>query len=285
MRIKLILLATTVVLGLEPPAVFAQPLEHRLHLSKYESALLAGFPLTLWAGKKLYHPDPSFREHDRGWKNPLDAAARAVLHNRLFQNHEKIPKVISDQLRNALLIYPLLYLPRKNHPTYEFHEQPFALCDDARFFLSYAEAHSATFFVTHLAKFISNRHRPWVAYQNFSSPLYKGETPERANVSFFSGHASTAFASASFHHRMLQRFQGKRLGDAEVWGVYLAAALTGVARISADKHYLTDVLTGAVVGTLVARWVVDLSDYAIIERSGIAPQDRAFPILVLNIAL
>lgn len=244
------------------PAVFTQDLEHRLRLHEYESALVAGVPLMFALEPKLYHPDSSFRTRAGGWKNPIDAAVREVLHNRIFQNREGLPAALSDHLRNAVILYPLLFFPRKNAPTYELH-QPFSLPEDARFIFSYLEAQSATLLVTQLAKFLGNRQRPWVAYKNFSAPLYRDGHPERANVSFFSGHTSVVFASASFHHRMLERFQGKRLGEAEVWGVYAAAALTGVMRISADKHYFTDVLTGAVAGTLIARWVVDLSDYEI----------------------
>ncbi|MEK7728933.1 MAG: hypothetical protein AAB354_11000, partial [candidate division KSB1 bacterium] len=145
-------------------SAFAQEREHRLRLNEFESALVSGLPLTLWLEAEFYRPDSSFREHERGWKNPLDAAAREVFHNRLFQNHEKLPAAISDHLRNALILYPLLFFPRKNEPTYQFH-QPFAAFSDARFFMSYLEAHSATLLVTHAAKFLAQRHRPWVAYR------------------------------------------------------------------------------------------------------------------------
>ncbi len=260
----------------------AQEREDRLRLNEYESALVSGIPLMFWLETKLYHPDSSYREREGGWKNPVDAAARALFHNALFQNHEKLPAAISDHLRNAVILYPLLFFPRKNEPTYELH-QPFSLPKDARFIFSYLEAQSATLLVTQLAKFLGNRQRPWVAYENFSAPLYRAGRPERANVSFFSGHTSVAFASASFHHRMLERFQGKRFGEAEVWGVYLAATVTGLMRISADKHYLTDVLTGAAVGTLIARWVVDLSDYEIEGRGNEAAAARTTPLFALRI--
>lgn len=260
----------------------AQAVEHHLRLNEFESALVSGIPLTLWLGKTLYHPDSAYLKHDRGWKNPIDAAAREVFHNRLFQNREKLPAAISDHLLRAVTLYPLFFFPRKNEPRYEFH-QPFAMFDDARFLVSYLEAQSATLLATQIAKYLAHRQRPWVAYHNFSAPLYRGDHPERANVSFFSGHSSAAFTAASFHHRMLQRFQGKSFRAGEVWGVYLAATLVGVMRISADKHYFTDVLTGAAVGTLLARWVVDLSDYEVVDprRQTVAP----IPLLVLRIPL
>lgn len=70
------------------------------------------------------------------------------------------------------------------------------------------------------------------------------------NLSFFSGHAtwSFAYAAASGTVASLRGYRGAPL----VWGGGLAfAAATGYLRMAADRHYLTDVLTGAVVGTLV----------------------------------
>ena len=134
---------------------------------------------------------------------------------------------------------------------------------------------------TSLVKVAARRHRPWLSYRNFDSPFYRQGDRENANQSFFSGHTSAAFAAASFHHRMLQRFRGKDFGDAEVWGVYLAAAVTGLMRISADKHYFTDVVTGAAVGTLTAKWVVDISDYKIVHDG--VPAPATIPILYFAI--
>lgn len=70
------------------------------------------------------------------------------------------------------------------------------------------------------------------------------------NVSFFSGHTTLAFALAVSagtiasmrHHRLAPL----------MWATGLALASTaGYLRIAADRHYATDVLTGAVVGSLI----------------------------------
>ena len=253
-----------------PVLALCQTEQHQLILSRYESALVSGFPFAFWVEERYHRPDPDYLERDRGWKNPVDGAARSLLHNGLFQDKEKLPQTLSDILRTAVTLYPLLYFPRQNEPRYEFHSQPFNRLDDAAFFVSYAESQAVNLLATSLTKVLARRHRPWVSYRNFDSPFYKGADPATGNQSFFSGHTSAAFAAASFHHRMLQRFRGKGFGDAEVWGMYLAAALTGLLRISADKHYLTDVLTGAAVGTLTAKWVVDISDYEVIGPGAVA---------------
>src|SRR6059058_3168029 len=70
------------------------------------------------------------------------------------------------------------------------------------------------------------------------------------NLSFFSGHATLAFALATSagtvasmrHHRLAP----------VMWAVGLLLATTGgYLRIAADRHYATDVLTGALVGSAV----------------------------------
>ena len=70
-------------------------------------------------------------------------------------------------------------------------------------------------------------------------------------ASHFSGHTSASFAAASatcMHHQYLPLW-----GDTPSWVPcvvgYSAAAATGLLRIAADVHYLTDVGVGAVVGT------------------------------------
>jgi len=71
--------------------------------------------------------------------------------------------------------------------------------------------------------------------------------------SYFSGHSSFSFTSAALicvHH-----FKNELLGapwDAlSCAGGYAVAASTATFRIVSDMHYATDVLTGALVGTLV----------------------------------
>lgn len=71
-------------------------------------------------------------------------------------------------------------------------------------------------------------------------------------LSFFSTHASLTFAMAAVtcaHHNALH-LSGNHPWIACVTG-FTAAAATAVSRIVADQHYATDVMTGAVVGTLI----------------------------------
>ncbi|MEO6420397.1 MAG: phosphatase PAP2 family protein [Polyangiaceae bacterium] len=71
------------------------------------------------------------------------------------------------------------------------------------------------------------------------------------NRSFFSGHTSLSFASASLvctHHMNLDLFSGPT-DELACISSYAAAATTGMLRIASDQHYASDVITGALIGT------------------------------------
>ncbi|MGZ3418529.1 MAG: phosphatase PAP2 family protein [Polyangiales bacterium] len=88
------------------------------------------------------------------------------------------------------------------------------------------------------------RERPSVAH---CAPGQQCQNSE----SFFSGHASAAFTAAGLvcaEHQALGIY-GNKLADGAACATALAAAAaTGMLRVVADKHYMTDVLTGAAVG-------------------------------------
>ena len=74
------------------------------------------------------------------------------------------------------------------------------------------------------------------------------ERPDGSNhYSFPSGHTAVAFAAASVID--------KRYGGIAGWGAYTAAALAGEARIADNHHYLSDVVAGAVLGTVIGHLV------------------------------
>lgn len=110
-------------------------------------------------------------------------------------------------------------------------------------------------------KFVSGRQRPYVtdstrvqASPTFHGPLYK--TPKdpsgkSTNSSFPSGHTTVAFAAATV---FAMEYRNKPLVPILA---YSAATLIGLSRISENKHWATDVLTGAAVGFLTGRLVVN----------------------------
>ena len=69
-----------------------------------------------------------------------------------------------------------------------------------------------------------------------------------SHSSFPSGHTATAFSGAEFMH---QEF--KHSNPILSYTGYLAAGATGVLRMYNNKHYLSDVITGAGVGILTTK--------------------------------
>jgi len=69
------------------------------------------------------------------------------------------------------------------------------------------------------------------------------QRPNGGRYSFPSGHTSAAFSMAT----VLTRFYGIKAAIPS----YLLASLTGFTRIDNSKHFLTDVLVGAVLGTAI----------------------------------
>jgi len=76
------------------------------------------------------------------------------------------------------------------------------------------------------------------------------ERPDNSdNRSFPSGHATNAFASATTLYR--------RYGWQTGVPAYAMATFVGGTRIAADKHYLHDVLAGAIIGTVSGWYFTD----------------------------
>jgi membrane-associated phospholipid phosphatase len=100
-----------------------------------------------------------------------------------------------------------------------------------------------------LTKFLVGRERPFV---HALPPDEKGATsqPSDNNVSFFSGH-TTATMAAAVASGTVASMRGYAWAPA-VWATGVTLSLgTGYLRIGADKHYFTDVITGAIVGAAI----------------------------------
>ena len=99
-----------------------------------------------------------------------------------------------------------------------------------------------------LTKFVVARERP------FARALGPDERSHRADpdddLSFFSGHTTATFALAAAAGTVAT-MRGYRWAPATWIAGGILATATGYLRIAADKHWLTDVLTGMIVGTAV----------------------------------
>jgi membrane-associated phospholipid phosphatase len=88
--------------------------------------------------------------------------------------------------------------------------------------------------------------------------------PFSSNASFPSGHATQAFAVASVI-----------AADYPEWWVqvvaYGAAGVVGLARIEQNAHFMSDVVAGAIIGTVVGRAVVARHNKAVQHGMTVAP--------------
>jgi len=111
------------------------------------------------------------------------------------------------------------------------------------------EAMVAAQSLNQLVKFAAGRERPFVADLVGIEKSFTDE-PEDNNLSFFSGHSSYAFSLVAAA-ATIARARGYRY-----WWAVLAvglplAATTATLRIVGGKHYLSDVLTGSLLGALI----------------------------------
>jgi membrane-associated phospholipid phosphatase len=109
-------------------------------------------------------------------------------------------------------------------------------------------AMSAAGVLTVGAKIVIGRERP-SGGQGGESDAFEPFTFGSQDNSFPSGHTSQAFALAAViaghtHHRLLRI------------AVYGGAGAVGIARIAADRHFTSDVVAGAILGTIVGHGVV-----------------------------
>ena len=112
-----------------------------------------------------------------------------------------------------------------------------------------AEACSVSGLIDQTVKFTSRRERPFVHFLGPNEKL-RTQLPSDNNTSFYSGHTSFVFALA-VSTGTLASLRHYRWAPA-IWitGLTLAVA-TGYLRIAADRHYLTDVVAGAVAGSAI----------------------------------
>ena len=118
--------------------------------------------------------------------------------------------------------------------------------------LALVEAYAVTLALTQTVKVSVGRERP--EYELGRGERPSGDDPERT-LSFFSGHSSSSFCLAAFVSRDVGdwlvtykgagTFTGRVLPSIVLYGL---AGLVGFSRIVDQKHYLTDVAVGAVVG-------------------------------------
>lgn len=107
---------------------------------------------------------------------------------------------------------------------------------------------------TRSMKRLVGRERPYL-HNDEISPEERLETARGegdALESFWSGHAAAAFVTATLLSTIYQDVHGRSRGSDLLWASSLSlAAFTSYARVAAGKHYPSDVLVGAAVGSAI----------------------------------
>lgn len=111
-----------------------------------------------------------------------------------------------------------------------------------------AEATMIAVMLNQLTKFLVARPRPYMSHPSADTASFVGKNDDF--LSFFSGHATLSFALVA-SVATVARLRGYSKAYL-AWLIPLPFAMaTAMLRVAADKHYLTDVLVGAAVGSLV----------------------------------
>jgi len=237
------LVAATLVLAALTAATPARaerdPLRYRLDV---DLSLTLG-ALAFWGGSEELKSHLAPASCRICGTNALDAGARDLL---LWSDPERA-RTASDVLAFGLLpagvlAHALLAARAGGDPWKE------GLVD----VLVVAEAVALAGSLGQVVKLAAGRQRPFVHYGNHLATDRAAEADD--NLSFWSGHSSMAF-SLAVGAGTVSFLRGDRSAPYLLGGGLAAAAAIGWLRIAGDKHYLTDVLTGAAVGSL-AGWAI-----------------------------
>lgn len=123
----------------------------------------------------------------------------------------------------------------------------------------FAELFANTLGAVSAAKALSGRKRPYVFNPSLSVDERFHLAASDGNdvfFSFFSGHSAAAFAAASFTSTLFTDLHGRSVWSNLVWGSTLtAASMAAYSRVKAGKHYPSDVLIGALVGSAIGHLI------------------------------
>lgn len=159
----------------------------------------------------------------------------------------------SDHLRNTLKYAPALFsIPLIKDKSWN---QLITLG------LIYAEGYYLTAGLTRCTKILIQRKRPYL-YNNTTIPETERidlSKEDNAYFSFFSGHTSSAFYSASFISKAFYDMYGANRWFYVVTALsYTIASGVGYLRIRSGEHYPTDVMVGALAGSITAYFITEL---------------------------
>jgi len=167
---------------------------------------------------------------------PLDMSGVPTFDRAFMQPYSRSLEVGGTAFELASLLTPVLLLAE---PADEY----------LRFATMYGETLLTAYALKELGKHWFSRARPFLYYQDYpEEKIGEGD----AYDSFPSGHATMAFAGAAFTSYVFATYHPD-----SVWKIpvtvasYSLAIATAAMRVASGNHFPSDVLTGALLGTLV----------------------------------
>lgn len=174
----------------------------------------------------------------------LDIRSINALDRKAVDNYSPQDATTSDFIRTGVTILPILLLS-------EHHTKN----DITALLAMSAEVMAITFGVTNTVKNVVNRARPLV--YNPEVPLDE-RIGKRSRRSFFSGHTSHTAAAAFFVAKVITDYHPNMNKGTKValWAVSSSIpAVTAYLRVTAGKHFPTDVMAGYAVGAFTG-WLI-----------------------------
>ena len=251
-RIVVLVVVCAASLPLGPAVASAQPVEWQQHWPRYgvpEGVATVTFGVTALVFGALLDEAEEAR-----WEREvlLDLPIRRLVGARKSAG-ERRAALVSDLMVTSMMVAP-----------FAVHVAPVALIHEngdvaGQLALISLQSFAATFALTNVTKILVGRARPRVAEcfaQQLVDPDYECEP--RPTVSFFSGHSAAAFTGAGLLCVVGNNVPvyGDRGGNRVpcIAGL-VGATSTAVLRIAANRHHLTDIVVGALMG-LASGWMV-----------------------------
>ena len=111
------------------------------------------------------------------------------------------------------------------------------------------ETAALTSLITVMTKTAVRRPRPYMFQTDVDDEMRQARG---ANESFFSGHTALAFSMATAYSYLYQKKHPDSPAVIPIWvGSHLAASSVALLRVEGGRHFWTDVVTGAAVGSAV----------------------------------
>ena len=125
-----------------------------------------------------------------------------------------------------------------------------AVRDDAGTYTTmYLQNILTTYSVSHLPKAMFKRYRPYSYNNDIEDEI---RSSPAATLSFFSAHTSISFASAVFLSTTFNKYNPNSNLTPYIWGTsLLLASAVGYLRYVSGNHFPTDIIAGAIVGSVV----------------------------------